>query len=85
MKVISLYFQTLGRAFEPLRENQKPRRQFENSGRMFEKPLVFVLTWLMLSQSAKVNNSVNHFIKMREIGKLEDRAIISFQMAAKVK
>ena len=52
---------------------------------MFEKPLVFVLTWLMLSQSAKVNNSVNHFIKMREIGKLEDRAIIFIQMAAKVK
>ena len=31
----------------------------------------------MLSQSTTVNNSVNHFIKMREIGKSEDLAIIS--------
>ena len=35
------------------------------------------MTWLMLSQSTTVNNSVNHFIKMREIGKSEDLAIIS--------
>ena len=39
----------------------------------------------MLSQSATVNNSVNHFIKMREIGKLEDLTIIVIQMAAKIK
>ena len=39
----------------------------------------------MLSQSATVNNSVNHFIKMREIGKVEDLAIIAIQMAAKIK
>ena len=31
----------------------------------------------MLSQSTTVNNSVNHFIKMREIGKSEDLAIIN--------
>ena len=39
----------------------------------------------MLSQSAMVNNSVNHFIKMIEIGKVEDLAIIVIQMAAKIK
>ena len=39
----------------------------------------------MLSQSATVSNSVNHFIKMREIGKLDDLAIIFIQMAAKIK
>ena len=39
----------------------------------------------MPSQSGTVNNKVNHFIKMREIGKFEDLAIIFIQMAAKVK
>ena len=39
----------------------------------------------MLSQSGTVNNSINHFIKMREIGKLEGLAIIFIQMAAKIK
>ena len=39
----------------------------------------------MLSQSATVNNSVNHFTKMREIRKVEDLAIIVIQMAAKIK
>ena len=48
-------------------------------------PRVFVITWLMLSQSVTVYNSVNHFIKMREIGKLEDLTIIFIQMAAKIK
>ena len=43
------------------------------------------MTLLMLSQSATVNNSVNHFIKMREIGKVEDLAIIAIQMASKIK
>ena len=39
----------------------------------------------MLSQSATVNNSVNHFTKMREIGKLKDLEIIFIQMDAKIK
>ena len=44
------------------------------------------MTWLMLSQSATVNNSVNHLMKKkREIGKIEDLAIIFFQMGAKAK
>ena len=34
----------------------------------------------MLSQTATVNNSVNHFIEMRGIGKLEDLAIIFIEM-----
>ena len=93
MKVIGWTFQTLGQAFEPLRENQKPRREFENLGQMFEKlgwvfkiqPPVFVITWLLLSQSATVNNSVNYFIKMREIGKFEDHAMIFIQVTVKVK
>ena len=44
----------------------------------------FFISWLMLSQSATVNNSANPFIGMREIRKSEDLAIISIQMAAKV-
>ena len=39
----------------------------------------------MLSQSGTVNNSIDHFIKMREIGKLEGLAIILIQVAAKIK
>ena len=48
-------------------------------------PRAFVITWLMLSQSATENNSVNHFIKKERIGKFENLAIIFIQMAAKAK
>ena len=69
-------FQTLGRALENLRENQKLSREFQKLDRRFEQtPRVCVTTRHMLSQSATVQKR-QYQSKIKTARKISHRFLI---------
>ena len=76
-------FQTLGRALENLRENQKLSREFQKLDRRFEQPpRVCVTTRHMLSQSATVQKlqKRQYQSKIKTARKISHRFLILFNL-----